>query len=188
MPNKNMETKTEETKETTTETEETEVEIVDENGEKIEPEKYSENEKKLYARLQKEKEKKIKLVEELKSLKESKETKETKEEPKENKETKENNSTPIDEIGLARKIKILQEYDEEEIEFAQVLAKGTNKDILEVIKMEQFKTFSEAKREKDKKANLSQTPNGRQGTFDKKDPMFEKFSQGLPKGFDFNQK
>ena len=185
MPNKYMETKTEETKETTTETEETEVEIVDENGEKIEPEKYSENEKKLYARLQKEKEKKSKLVEELKSLKESKETKM---EPKENKETKENNSTPIDEIGLARKIKVLQEYDEDEIEFAQVLAKGSGKDILEVIKMEQFKTFSEAKREKDKKANLSQQPNGKQGTFDKKDPMFEKFSQNLPRGFDFNKK
>jgi len=94
----------------------------------------------------------------------------------------------LDEIGLARKIKVLQEYDEDEIEFAQVLAKGSGKDILEVIKMEQFKTFSEAKREKDKKANLSQQPNGKQGTFEKKDPMFEKFSQNLPRGFDFNKK
>jgi hypothetical protein len=160
----------------------------DKNEDELTPEQKAN--KKLYARMSEyktkletsKKESEEKITQLTKDLEESKKLNGDKINNTDKKEDK------LDEIGLARKIKVLQEYDEEEIEFAQVLAKGANKDILEVIKMEQFKTFSEAKREKDKKANLSQTPNGRQGDSNKKDPMFEKFSQGLPKGFDFNQK
>lgn len=181
------EKKEKETQETTTETEETEVEeeVVDEDGNKKEPEKYSENEKKLYARIQKMKEKlaKEKLAREKLEKEEPKKPEETKKPENEKKEE----VKTIDEIGLAKRIKALQDYDDEEIEFAEILSKGTGKDILDVIKTEQFITFSTAHQDKIKKDKLTQTPNGKQGDIKKKDEFFEKFSQNLPRGYEIKK-
>jgi hypothetical protein len=92
---------------------------------------------------------------------------------------------PLDTVKL---VNALKDLDDVEIEQAQMIADYKKITLSEAVKDEGFKLFFDAKREKDKKANLSQTPNGKQGTVDKKDPFFVKFSQGLPKGFDFNNK
>lgn len=165
---------TEETKETETEVEE---EIIDEGGEKKPEEKYTDNEKKLYARIQK-------LKAKIKETTKEEPKKEVKEEVK-----KETTQTPIDPIELSKQVKALAPYDDEEIKFAQVLSKGMNVELTEVLKTPEFKTFSDAHQLKIKNDDKVLNPDNKGGSArDKKDPFFEKFSADLPNGFDFTKK
>lgn len=171
------EEKKEETQETTEET--TVDETVEDSDEKVE--QYTENEKRQYARAKKAEAKNKELLEELKKLKEVKIEPDKKEDIKT--EIKETN--PLDVVRL---VNALKDLDDVEIDHAQMVANYKKISLEEAVKLDEVKMFIDAKREKDKKANLSQEPNGKQGASQKKDPMFEKFSQNLPRGFDFNKK
>lgn len=107
----------------------------------------------------------------------------------ENKE--EETTTPqsaIDPIELARQVKKLSQLDDEEIAYAQVLAKGTGKKIEDVLEAEDFKLWSSAYKEKKKTDNKTPNPTNKFEGEGEKDEMFEKFSSNLPKGFDFKNK
>lgn len=93
-----------------------------------------------------------------------------------------------DPIEFAKQVRKLSTLEDEEISYAQILAKGMSKSVEEVIATDEFKIWSDARKEKIKKDNLSQKPSGRQGEVDRTDPMFEKFSRDLPRGFDFTKK
>ena len=154
-------------------TEETPVEEVVETPEEVE--QYTDNEKRQYARAKKAEGENKELKAKLKEL-------EGKKEPEE-KDIKADPKTvnPLDTVKL---VNALKDLDDVEIEQAQMIADYKKISLTEAVKDEGFKLFFDAKREKDKQDNLSQTPNGKQGKVDKKDPFFEKYSQGLPRGYE----
>lgn len=159
----------------------TDTTTVDETVEdsKEEVEQYTENEKRQYARAKKAEAENKLLKEKLKQL----ETKDVKVEEKDIKaDPKPTN--PLDIVKIANAIRDL---DDVEVEQAQMIADYKKISLSDAVKDEGFKLFLGAKREKDKQNNLSQTPNGKQGASEKKDPMFEKFSQNLPRGFEFKK-
>lgn len=160
--------------------------IGDENTDNQDVESLNKQKNKLYARAKtaeakvKEVEAKNKeLEEELNKLKGTSENKE------------EETTTPqsaIDPIELARQVKKLSQLDDEEIAYAQVLAKGTGKKIEDVLEAEDFKLWSSAYKEKKKTDNKTPNPTNKFEGEGEKDEMFEKFSSNLPKGFDFKNK
>ncbi|MDD5006540.1 MAG: hypothetical protein PHS34_07620 [Candidatus Omnitrophica bacterium] len=105
-----------------------------------------------------------------------------------NQEKKETTQGPIDPIEFAKQVRKLSTLDDEEISYAQILARGMSRSVEEVVATDEFKTWSDARKEKIKNDELSQIPNGKQGGINKKDPFFEKFSQDLPERFDFTKK
>lgn len=177
------ETKKNQNEETTDNQEEN---IEDENTDNQDVESLNKQKNKLYARAKtaeakaKEVEAKNKeLEEELNKLKGTSENKE------------EETTTPqsaIDPIELARQVKKLSQLDDEEIAYAQVLAKGTGKKIEDVLEAEDFKLWSSAYKEKKKTDNKTPNPTNKFEGEGEKDEMFEKFSSNLPKGFDFKNK
>lgn len=160
--------------------------IGDKNTDNQDVESLNKQKNKLYARAKtaearaKEVEAKNKeLEEELNKLKGTSENKE------------EETTTPqsaIDPIELARQVKKLSQLDDEEIAYAQVLAKGTGKKIEDVLEAEDFKLWSSAYKEKKKTDNKTPNPTNKFEGEGEKDEMFEKFSSNLPKGFDFKNK
>lgn len=160
--------------------------IGDENTDNQDVESLKKQKNKLYARAKtaeaEAKEVKAKnkeLEEELNKLKGTSENKE------------EETTTPqsaIDPIELARQVKKLSQLDDEEIAYAQVLAKGTGKKIEDVLEAEDFKLWSSAYKEKKKTDNKTPNPTNKFEGEGEKDEMFEKFSSNLPKGFDFKNK
>lgn len=111
----------------------------------------SENERRLFARAKK-------AEEEVKTLKEQLKEKEV---AKKEVETTPQ-SSPINEVDLAKKVKALADLDEAEISFAEIYAKGKGIDILEAIKSEDVGTYIAARREKIKKDNLTPDPSNKQ--------------------------
>ena len=165
-----------EKKEETQETEEeVDTEETDEESE-VNTKEYSDNEKQLYARAKKaEKEaKEVKLK--LKEL-------EKKPELPVKKEEKE----PIDAIKIAKLANSLKDYDEEELTFADILSKGKGVSLEEAIATDEFKTYIGAMRDKKQEDNMVTTPNGKQVANKKENPFVKKFSQNLPKGFDYTK-
>lgn len=142
--------------------------------------------KKLYARIKAEKEKNIALKEanekleakiiELENMIKEKEVK------KEQVGTKES-----DPIEFAKQVRKLSSLDEDEISYAQILAKGMGKSIDEVLETEDFKLWSSAHKEKIKQDNSHLNPNNRSVRTEQEDEFFKKFSSNLPKGFEINK-
>ena len=161
----------------------TDTTTVDEVAETTEEEveQYTENEKRQYARAKKAEAKNKELLEKIKELEIKTNTKVEEKDIKADPKT----TDPLETVKL---VNALKDLDDVEIEQAQMIADYKKISLSEAVKDEGFKLFFDAKREKDKKANLSQTPNGKQGTVDKKDPFFVKFSQELPDRFDFTKK
>jgi hypothetical protein len=161
-------------------TEEVTVEETAEDSEE-KTEQYTENEKRQYARAKKAETENKELKARLKEL-------ETKTNTKVEEKDIKADPKPIDPLETVKLVNALKDLDDVEIEQAQMIADYKKISLPEAVKDEKFKLFVDAKREKDKKDNLSQKPNGKQGVVDKKDPFFEKFSQGLPERFDFTKK
>jgi len=142
--------------------------------------------KKLYARTKAEKEKNIALKEanekleakiiELENMIKEKEVK------KEQVGTKES-----DPIEFAKQVRKLSSLDEDEISYAQILAKGMGKSIDEVLETEDFKLWSSAHKEKIKQDNSHLNPNNKSVRTEQEDEFFKKFSANLPKGFEINK-
>lgn len=144
--------------------------------------------KKLYAQMRSEREQKKALREEKEKLqakiKELEEivgkTEEVKNKPAI--ETKE-----FDPIEFAKQVRKLSSLDEDEISYAQILAKGMGKSIDEVLETEDFKLWSSAHKEKIKQDNSHLNPNNKSVRTEQEDEFFKKFSANLPKGFEINK-
>lgn len=144
--------------------------------------------KKLYARMKAKKEENITFKEEKEKLqakiKELEEivgkTEEVKNKPAI--ETKE-----FDPIEFAKQVRKLSSLDEDEISYAQILAKGMGKSIDEVLETEDFKLWSSAHKEKIKQDNSHLNPNNKSVRTEQEDEFFKKFSANLPKGFEINK-
>jgi cell division protein FtsB len=93
-----------------------------------------------------------------------------------------------DPIEFAKKVRLLSTLDDEEISYAQILAKGTGTSVEQVIMTDDFKLWSNAHKEKiiQNKNNLS--PSNKTERTEKEDEMFKKFSSNLPKGFEITNK
>jgi hypothetical protein len=157
---------------------------VNKEGTEKEPEidKYSDNEKQLYARA-KNAEKELKdLKVKFKELDKKPETPEKKEENKEQKKEE-----PLDALKIARLANTLKEYDEVELSYIELMSKAKGKSLEEIVKDEDVQLYIDAKREKNKKDNMGTTPNGKQVHTEKTNPFAEKFSKNLPKGFDYTK-
>jgi len=92
----------------------------------------------------------------------------------------------LDPIEFAKRVRSLSSLEDEEISYAQILAKGMDKSVDDAIKTNEFKVWSEARKEQIKKEK-GLDPDGRKAAEQKKDEFFEKFSANLPKGFDFKK-
>lgn len=144
--------------------------------------------KKIYAQMRSEREQKKALREEKEKLqakiKELEEivgkTEEVKNKPAI--ETKE-----FDPIEFAKQVRKLSSLDEDEISYAQILAKGMGKSIDEVLETEDFKLWSSAHKEKIKQDNSHLNPNNKSVRTEQEDEFFKKFSANLPKGFEINK-
>ncbi len=141
--------------------------------------------KKLYARMKEavegrksEKEAKAKIEEELTNVRKELDALKSNGEKNNNTEKKD-----IDPIILAKQVRTLSSLTDDEIAYAQILAKGMDKTVEDAIGTSEFKTWSNAKKEEEKKAK-GLDPNNRIEGDIKEDPFFKKFSSNLPKGFE----
>lgn len=89
----------------------------------------------------------------------------------------------VDPIALAKQVRKLSTLSDEEISYAQILAKGMGKFVEEVIDTNEFKVWSNAQKDEEKKKKTLD-PDGRFKQETKKDEFFEKFSRDMPKGFE----
>jgi len=92
----------------------------------------------------------------------------------------------LDPSEFAKRVRSLSSLEDEEISYAQILAKGMDKSVDEAIKTNEFKVWSEARKEQIKKEK-GLDPDGRKVVEQKKDEFFEKFSKNLPKGFEIKR-
>lgn len=139
--------------------------------------------KELYARTKKAEEEAKKLREDMKKLLGEKETKDdgTKDAKEPVKEQ------PINPLDVVKLVSALKDYSEEEVEYIQLISGAKKISLQDAIKSDEVQTYVTAKRAKEKAENSSQVPGGKFKGDPKKDPMFEKFSQGLPARFDFTK-
>ncbi len=143
---------------------------IEETQEQV-PQSGSENERRLFARAKTAEEELKKIKQQLKE----KEVPQTKEE-----------APRFNEVELAKRVKALSDYDEATINFAEVYAKGRGIDILEAIKTEDVQLYSEARREKIKKDNLTPDPSDKQSLTSKSVEEF--LESGKFKDLSFEEK
>jgi len=162
---------TQETNEETIETKETETQ-------ETETKEYSDNEKQLFARA-KNAEKELKELKlKLKEGEKKPEPPVRQEPPKEEK---------LDAIKIAKLANSLKEYDDDELGYIELMSKAKGCTLEDTVKDEDVKLYISAKRDKKQKDNMATTPNGKQPGYSKEDPFVKKFSQNLPKGFDYTK-
>ena len=140
--------------------------------------------KKLYARVKSEQADKKTLKEEVATLNAKIKELELKGKPTEElKKEKEVIEQKLDPIEFAKQVRSLSNLSDDEIAYAQILAKGMEKTVEEVITTEQFKTWSAAKKTEDETKKSALDTSNRYKGKDKEDPTEKKWTENLPQRY-----
>ena len=144
--------------------------------------------KKLYARMktyqEKGKEEKKKSQEEIDKLNAKIKELELKGKPTEElKKEKEVIEQKLDPIEFAKQVRNLSSLSDDELAYAQILAKGMDKKVEEVISTEQFKTWSAAKKVEEETKKNTLDPSNKYKEKTKEDPVAKKWTDNLPQRY-----
>ncbi len=96
--------------------------------------------------------------------------------------------TEQDAIEFAKKVRLLSTLDDEEISYAQVLAKGTGTSVEQVISTDDFKLWSKAYKDKIKDDKQNLPPSNKIERTEKENELVNKFKTFLPKGYSIDNK
>jgi len=152
------------------------------NGSKEDEKTLEQKNKELFARTKKAEDEAKKLREDMKKLLEDETQK------KETKDDKNPNEEKISPIEVAMLAKQLAKYDDKEIAYAEKLARVEGIKLVDALNHQDFKDYIDVKKEKDRINKTTLSPENKSIDVKKKDPMFDKWSSNLPKGFDFTKK